>query len=183
MLDWLVDGGDGMEARCIRTSLSGLGRSGMSGSASSTSPLLHPSVPTITTNSISIEHRMVESLRLALAPSSASFSNNVALQPLSQRLHRLWTERGDFSKFSLADLHDEDEVDEGDAKDQGEDTEGEEGRRIAIGWAPGEEEGTAVEQKDHEKEGDGAGSSSLETKPMSMEDFVALKEEMIGKLS
>ncbi|PWN29090.1 hypothetical protein BDZ90DRAFT_231090 [Jaminaea rosea] len=131
---------------------------------------------------------MVQSLKLALEPPSSNPSTKdvAALQPLSQRLHRLWTERGDFSKFSLKDLRDEEDDDQAEATGEQDATNGV-GGAIKIGWAHGEEDrdkgaASKVDDEHDAQAADKDAGSLLDTRPMSMEDFVQLKEEMMGRL-
>lgn len=101
---------------------------------------------------------------------------------LSERLHRLWTQRGDFSKFSTKDLV---AVDDGDVAASHEMLGLQ--RPSNIGWGAGGEV-AAIEAA--QKQGSGAKAakddtdqaSTVDTTPMTMEEFVTLKEEMMGKL-
>lgn len=101
---------------------------------------------------------------------------------LSERLHRLWTQRGDFSKFSTKDLV---AVDDGDLGN-GRETLGLQGPS-KIGWGPGGEV-AAVEAAQKQSAGakaakDGSDQTpTVDTTPMTMEEFVTLKGEMMSKL-
>jgi hypothetical protein len=85
---------------------------------------------------------------------------------------RLWTERGDFSKFSLDQL--DDEVDEAVR-----DAEGKVSDRLTIGWGPDGEEAYGKLAAEQEHKGK---AKEVDTSPMTMEEFVQLKEDMMGRL-
>lgn len=85
---------------------------------------------------------------------------------------RLWTERGDFSKFSIDQLNDELDAPakEGEAKASD---------SVAIGWGPDGEEsyGKLAAEQDHKGK-----AKEVDTSPMTMEEFVQLKEDIMGRL-
>lgn len=106
------------------------------------------------------------------APSSSRLPASPREAPLSERLLRLWTERGDFSKFSLDQL--DDEVDESASGAEGKVSDG-----LTIGWGPDGEEayGKLAAEQDHKGK-----AKEVDTSPMTMEEFVQLKEDMMGRL-
>ncbi|CAO1637337.1 unnamed protein product [Parajaminaea phylloscopi] len=124
--------------------------------------------------------KTIDSLTLALEPPPAHPDDDGPLEkPLSERLLRLWTERGDFSKFSLAEL-----------SDGGHDRPIEDkfpGRpELEIAWGPDGEAALQQQQQQPNQAGnggdDGRQAQDIDTSPMTMEEFVALKEEMMGKI-
>ncbi|PWN21916.1 hypothetical protein BCV69DRAFT_281823 [Microstroma glucosiphilum] len=106
------------------------------------------------------------------APSSSRLPPSPREAPLSERLLRLWTERGDFSKFSIDQLNDELDAPakEGEAKASD---------SVAIGWGPDGEEsyGKLAAEQDHKGK-----AKEVDTSPMTMEEFVQLKEDIMGRL-
>lgn len=126
-----------------------------------------------------------EGLRLALEPPAIGRKHGLGggqpVTPLSERLRRLWTERGDFSQFTLADLRDETDKGNKEQKSIGGDdrplqidfgSEGEEAlEKAAAGLARNQGETDAT-----------SGAKDIDTSAMTMEEFVSLKEQMMGRL-
>lgn len=106
------------------------------------------------------------------APSGSRLPASPREAPLSERLLRLWTERGDFSKFSLDQLNDE-------SNEAATDKEGKASDALTIGWGPDGEEayGKLATEQDHKGK-----AKEIDTSPMTMEEFVLLKEDIMGRL-
>lgn len=125
-----------------------------------------------------------DTLRLALEPPQNSGHHGQHQKPLSDRLRRLWTERGDFSKFSLTDLQPEETAisSEDDSKEV---KTSNTASRVQISWGRDGEEGL-----NHLKRSQGAydadktaqAPQDIDTSPMTVEELVVLKEEMMHKL-
>ncbi|CAO1637435.1 unnamed protein product [Sympodiomycopsis kandeliae] len=124
------------------------------------------------------------------AASSSSSNASGSKGPLSERLHRLWTERGDFSKFSLDDLDDLSQQDTL-SKRVKQDDDSSLQADIDWGYEGGERQYLAefnqlISQSDPHSKGKGKEQSSeytIDTSAMTMEEFLRLKEEMIARLA
>lgn len=136
-------------------------------------------------------------LHLALEPpkagSSSSSSTSIHTSastrpPLSERLHRFWTERGDFSKFSLQDLAQQNDDTHDDA-DHGSSSKKSKQGEVVIDWGLDGGEKQYVEEinqlllQGKANTNDGATpQDTINTEPLTIEEFVQLKEEMMGRL-
>lgn len=136
-------------------------------------------------------------VRLALEPPPAAkttpadtSTRTSTSAPLSERLHRFWTERGDFSKFTLEDLVEDAGDVGGDAKRlRAGDGDGKATPRIDWGVVGGEQKYTdevkaltAATLSGGGKETSPAAAAAAATTPLTIEEFVQLKEEMMGRL-